>query len=101
MGVFLRFALIPRRRLRSQKEPVPGVALNQRLARGLFAANVGPGGVEVVEPGLKERIHHGDDLIHIYSAFRLRKAHETEPELTGDVVETTHEIPFAEKMDSW
>ena len=64
------------------------MALHKGLADGLFAALVGPGGVEVGEAGVEEHVDHLLGLLDVDGALlalcltpQLRQAHKAKAEL--------------------
>ena len=63
------------------------MAFHKRLANGVFAALVGPGGVEVGEAGAEEHVDHllglfdvDDALLALGLGLQLRQAHEAKAE---------------------
>lgn len=64
------------------------MALHKRLADGVFAALVSPGGVEVGEAGVEEHVDHLLGLLDVdaallafYLGLQLRQAHKAKAEL--------------------
>ena len=88
LGLFLAGAVDPRGALGGKLVALARVALHKRLPDGVFAALVGPGGVEVGEAGAEEHVDHLLGLLDVDGALLALclglqpwQAHEAESEL--------------------
>ena len=75
-GVLTALAANPGSSLGGQLEALARVALDERLADGLLASRIGPGGVEVGESGVHEQVDHLLRLLDVDGLARLGQAHE-------------------------
>ena len=88
LGLLLAGAVDPRGALGGKLVALTRMALHKGLADGLFAALVGPGGVEVGEAGVEEHVDHllglldvDAALLALYLGLQLRQAHKAKAEL--------------------
>ena len=87
LGLLLASAVDPRGAFGGKLVALARVALHKRLPDGVFAALVGPGGVEVGEAGVEEHVDHLLSLLDVDGALlalglglQLRQAHEAKAE---------------------
>lgn len=70
-----------------EEKAVPGIAAGQRLPDGqlALAADVAVGGVEIVEAGVQEGVHHLLGLPDVHLFFDHGQAHHAEAEVAVDL----------------